>query len=234
MNGTDLLNEISRRLKKRGGVDKITDTALAEEIGIAQPNLAVWRARKRLTVRQVVNLMYKAEKRAQSRTIAQAINPIIEFLNIDPVESKQGSKSELFSASEDGRSGEHPYLAGIKEKLSTSHGLYIFHDSRGRAIYAGKAVSLTLWTEMKSAFNRDRGDVQSIKRVGHPSSWKAYSKVKDGKRPIKRLPVALHQIASYVSAYEVSTDLISKLEALIVRAFANDLLNVRMEKFERD
>jgi hypothetical protein len=33
------------------------------------------------------------------------------------------------------------------------------------------------------------------------------------------------------SAYEVATELIGKSEALIVRSFANDLLNVRMEKF---
>jgi hypothetical protein len=86
---------------------------------------------------------------------------------------------------------------------------------------------------MNLAFNRERGDVQSIKRVGHPSSRVAYKKTEDGKRKIEKLTVVLHEIASYVSAYEIPTDLISKLEALIVRAFANDLLNVRMEKFER-
>jgi hypothetical protein len=36
-----------------------------------------------------------------------------------------------------------------------------------------------------------------------------------------------------MSAYEIADELIGKPEALIVRSFANDLLNVRMERFSR-
>ncbi|MNY83646.1 hypothetical protein D3C86_2265510 [compost metagenome] len=50
-----------------------------------------------------------------------------------------------------------------------------------------------------------------------------------GKQIIKRA-VPLHEIAAYVSVYEVADGMIGKVEALIVRAFANDLLNIRMEK----
>jgi hypothetical protein len=87
---------------------------------------------------------------------------------------------------------------------------------------------------MNLAFNRDRGEVQNIKRVSHPASRVAYKKNKDGYRTIKKQPVALHEIASYMSAYEVEGRLIGRLEALIVRSFANDLLNVKMESIDLD
>jgi hypothetical protein len=83
---------------------------------------------------------------------------------------------------------------------------------------------------MNNAFNRNRGEVQSIKRVAHPSRRVAYHEAEHGKRPIKNGTVALHEIASYISAYAVPDELINKLEALIVRGFANDLLNARMER----
>ena len=168
MNGTDLLNEISRRIAKRHGTKTITDAVLAREIGVTQPNLALWRG-KQLTPRQVVNLMEKIKKQAAKHTVARAINPIVEFFDIAAVESKQGAKWELFSASKvGGKAGKHPYLAGLHERLNSTHGIYVFHDSRGRAIYVGKAHHQTLWTEMNLAFNRDRGEVQSIKRIQPP------------------------------------------------------------------
>ena len=41
----------------------------------------------------------------------------------------------------------------------------------------------------------------------------------------------LFDLAAYFSAYEVADGMIEELEALLVRAFANDLLNVKMETF---
>ena len=82
---------------------------------------------------------------------------------------------------------------------------------------------------MNNAYNRDRGEVQSIKRVNHPANRIAFKGLDEQKRQIKRQTVALHDIAHYMSAYEVAEGLIGKFEALIVRTFANDLLNVRME-----
>jgi hypothetical protein len=227
MNGTDLLDEISRRIMKRRGTKTITDSVLAKEIGVTQPNLALWR-NKDVTPRQVVNLLERVKKRAVADTMAQTVRPIVEFFQIDPAESKQGAKWELFSIS-DGNGRDHPFLAGLKARLDSLHGIYVFHDSRGRAIYAGKAQRLSLWTEMNNAYNRDRGEVQSIKRVNHPANRIAFKGLDEQKRQIKRQTVALHDIAHYMSAYEVAEGLIGKFEALIVRTFANDLLNVRME-----
>jgi hypothetical protein len=52
--------------------------------------------------------------------------------------------------------------------------VYVFFDSRGQAIYAGKAKRQTLWKEMTAAFNRARDSVQRIKRVRHPKRRVAY------------------------------------------------------------
>ena len=38
-------------------------------------------------------------------------------------------------------------------------------------------------------------------------------------------------MACYFSAYEVELGMIAAVEALLIRAFANDLLNARMETF---
>jgi hypothetical protein len=111
-------------------------------------------------------------------------------------------------------------IADYGQELKDHNGIYIFFDSRGRAIYAGKAVQQKLWSEIKSAFNRQRGEVQTIKRVAHPNKNYTFRRSE---------PVALHAIAAYLSAYAVPIGLVSKIEALLVRGFANDLLNTRME-----
>jgi hypothetical protein len=41
----------------------------------------------------------------------------------------------------------------------------------------------------------------------------------------------LYDLADYFSAYSVDDGMINDLEALLVRGFANDLLNVKMERF---
>jgi len=41
----------------------------------------------------------------------------------------------------------------------------------------------------------------------------------------------LHELAAYFSAYEVHPLMISNLESLVIRSFANDLLNKKMEHF---
>lgn len=68
-------------------------------------------------------------------------------------------------------------------------------------------------------------------RVQHPGSRRKYKGWEKIRRQIVKEPVALYHLANYMSAYQVSTGLINKIEALIVRSFANDLLNIRMEKF---
>jgi hypothetical protein len=138
----------------------------------------------------------------------------------------------VFSAKDDS-GGDHPYRAGLKDELLEHHGVYVFFDSRGQAIYTGKARRLSLWKEINSAYNRQRGDVQRIKRVNHPTRRQEYRTSEEKARQIRDIAVPLHEIASYFSAYHVADSMINDLEALLVRSFANDLLNVRMERFVR-
>ena len=228
MDGAELLTEIARRIKARKGTKSITDAALAKELGISLPTLGSYKS-KELTCREVAALMEKFARRTEVHALEKAISPIVEFFYLDPIETKQGKSWQLFAADYEGR--PHPYLSGLRDLLEKAHGIYIFHDSRGRAIYAGKAQRQSLWIEMNNAFNRDRGEVQNIKRVTHPTSRVEYRRPGEQKRQIRRESVALHDIASYVSAYQVPDGLVGKFEALIVRSFANDLLNVRMENF---
>lgn len=168
--------------------------------------------------------MLSSEKRA----FQASVKPIVEFFKLDAADSSGGAYQEIFKEkSEDGES--HKYYAGLREQLKNNNGVYIFYDSRGRAIYAGKAVKQKLWNELKSAFNRERGEVQSIKRVKHPSKNYSFKSSDEKNRPIRNRPVPIHALAAYVSAYVVPIPLIPKIEALLVRGFANDLLNVRME-----
>jgi hypothetical protein len=223
------LREVERRLTKRKGTKSVTDSALAKELGVTQPALVNYRG-KAVTARQVVNLMEKFARAAEDRLVEETLVPLVEFFPLQPIQTDSGKSWRIFSQV-DGSGGAHPYLKGLQERLAASHGIYIFHDSRGRAIYAGKAQRLSLWDEMNNAFNRNRGEVQSIKRTQHPKSHVQYKGPEEKKRQIFRMDVALHDIAHYMTAYQVPARLIGKFEALIVRSFANDLLNVRMEKF---
>ncbi len=124
-----------------------------------------------------------------------------------------------------------PYRIGLKDELSEHHGVYIFFDSRGQAIYTGKARRQTLWKEINLAFNRRRGDVQKMKRVRHPERKQDYRTSDEKARQITEHVVSLHELAAYFSAYRVEDSMIDDLEALLVRSFANDLLNKKMENF---
>jgi hypothetical protein len=229
MYGDDLLQEFERRIMKAKGTKSVTDSVLAKTLGVTQAQLANYRG-KELTPRQVVNLVEKYSKAVERHLVDNTVVPIVEFLHIDRTESQRGARWEIFRC-KDASSNEHPYFAGLRKSLESKHGLYIFHDSRGRAIYAGKAQRLSLWAEMNNAFNRDRGEVQSIKRVSHPKNGVEYRAPQEQRRQIFKQTTPLHDLASYCSAYEVPDQLIGKFEALIIRAFANDLVNVRMENF---
>jgi hypothetical protein len=84
---------------------------------------------------------------------------------------------------------------------------------------------------MNLAFNRDRDDLQTILRPSHPSKKVQYKSLKEKSRQIYARKVALHELAHYVSAYHVTDGMVNDVEALLVRSFANNLLNKRIEKF---
>ncbi len=216
MNGRKLVTQL--KMAFCGDIDA-SDTALAKKLGYTSANIA--NLAKGATERRLVNLVRRAIKSAEG----SAITTIVEFFDLAPDESSQGKKMELFSPS---IAKVHPYLKGLRRELEGNHGIYIFYDSRGRALYAGKAEKRVLWDEIKNAFNRDR-DVQKIKRVAHPQRRTAFRRSDEKRRQIVSESVPLHELAFYLSAYATPKELIGPLEALLVRGFANDLLNVRME-----
>lgn len=203
-----------------------TDTALAKHLGLTPAALNVWRRWKVVTAKQILNVLARAERAAEKELHRHAIRPVVEFFRLDKVLSKQGAKFEIFDASP-----THPYLRGLFEELHSHHGVYVFFDSRGHAIYAGKARKQKLWKEINLAFNRDRKEVQAVKRVSHPSRKQPYKTNDEKQRQIYAQTVPLHEMAAYVSAYSVVVEMVDGVEAMLVRSFANDLLNVRMERF---
>lgn len=229
MKGDDFLEIVSRRIMKKKGTASVSDSVLAHELGVTQPALGGYRG-KDLTPAQVANLLEKAAQKAVSDFAETSIVPVVEFLELSCCQTPQKKSWQIFGTKADD-GGDHPYWTGLRTELDSCHGVYIFHDSRGRAIYAGKAQTQSLWVEANKAFNRDRKEVQSIKRVAHPSTRKAFRTSAEMERKISRQNVPLLEIACYLSAYSAPAELIGKLEALLVRSFANDLLNVRMESF---
>ena len=215
-------------LKKKFRVT--TDRALCGLLGNTPQAIQNWKSRKTITERQVAGLVHSASHAAASALQRNAIRPLVEFFPIEKCKSKQGAKYELFDVkARDGR--RHPYLAGLRRELENHHGVYVFFDSRGQAIYTGKARQQYLWKEMTLAFNRHRGEVQSIKRVKHPTRKQPYRTSDEKARQIADRVVPLHELAAYFSAYRVIDGMVNEVEAMLVRSFANDLLNQRMERF---
>ena len=224
MTGMSVISALMRKFKVE------TDQDLAKKLGITVTAIRNWKDRKTVTARQVTGLVYSACGAGARDMQANAIRPLVEFFHIDKCKKRNGADCELFAIKTD-KGENHPYLEGLQEELKSHHGVYIFFDSRGQAIYTGKARQLDLWKEMTNAFNRKRGDVQKIKRVDHPIRKQPYRTSDEKARQITEHPVPLHELASYFSAYQVADGMINEVEAMLVRSFANDLLNKRMEKF---
>lgn len=159
------------------------------------------------------------------------IQPVVEFFPLEPTLSRGGVNLELFPTS--GPANRHN--RELREALDrpTARGIYVFYDTRGRALYVGKAARQSLWRESCNALNRQRR-TQQVFLVNHPSRPRARFVPSDEReRPIRKMNTQLSKLASYLSAYEVDRDHISDIEALLIRAFANDLLNSQMAKFRQ-
>lgn len=200
---------------------------LAEHLGVSYSTLHKWHTEPRkLTHRQVVNIVDKAKRHGSREVHLSGVRPIVEYYPIDAAVSQQGAKWELFNAEESGNKRQE----GLKEVLQESYGIYVFYDSRGSAIYIGKAKEQSLWDEMKSAFNRDR-KTQKLKIVPHPTTGTGYRPAYESPRNIVNTHILLSDMVTYFSAYNVENDMINNIEALLVRVYANGLLNARIEKF---
>ena len=206
-----------------------SDTDLATKLGVKSPVISQLKQKKEVTALQIIGLVLKAQKAAAQQIEETSIQPVVEFFPLEK-KAKNSDKFEIFD-SYAGSNELHPYLSGLKAELDKHHGVYVFFDSSGRAIYVGKARKQKLWKEINLVFNRNRSELQTIKRVKHPSTKSKYKTSDEKSRQIVGVSVPLHELAAYVSAYAVSDGLIPVVEAMLVRSFANDLLNKRMERF---
>ena len=220
MREVDLLDAIAKR--------KIysSDKELAEYLGVTTGRISQMRKNgKPLTTRQMVTYLDLARDEGFIMALEDPIKPVVEMFPIEPTASKQDKKMEPIPTGVN-----NPRNKEIRQHLEGAKGIYVFFDSSGKAIYAGKTERQNLWKEMVGAYNRKRADQQAF-LVPHPSTDVAFSIEMEKKRQPKKRPVYLHSNAAYFSAYEVSLSLIPTLEALLVRVFCNTLSNKKMERF---
>jgi hypothetical protein len=219
--------ELLRHLKRK--MSAVSDSELAKLLGIKPAALAHWRKETTtLTPLQVAGALGKAHAAAKLHVHANAIRPIVEFFPIDQVAVGR-LKKQLAVFPTTKQSGKH--YAGLHEELiKAKSGLYIFYDTRGCALYAGQTKKQNIWKEMNLAFNRNRS-AQVMTLVRHPERDVEFKSAHTMVRQPTDVVLKLHDLAAYFSAYEVIPEMVDDLEALLVRAFPNDLLNFKMEKF---
>lgn len=223
MKSADLL----RHLKRKMGA--VSDTEIADILGITAGVLAHWRKEETtLTSLQVAGALAKSHAAARSDVHANAIRPIVEFFPITPLTIETSEKKHVVFPT--GASAGKHYSGLHKELLNAKSGLYVFYDTRGCALYAGQTKKQNIWKEMNLAFNRPRS-AQVMTLVRHPERDVEFKPAHIKVRQPTNVTLKLHDLAAYFSAYEVIPEMVDDLEALLVRAFPNDLLNFKMEKF---
>lgn len=204
-----------------------TYSDVAKLLGITGTALRNWRIRGAgLSAQQIAGAIAKARTAAADQAASSAVHHLIEFF---PVERTLKERHYRIFDDVDGGA----YRQGLRNLLSEKRGIYVFYDSRGRALYVGRTTRQTLWTEINAAYNRVRSS-QKITLVRHPKlkQW-AFSGAAATRKQPKDAVVKLHDLAAFFSAYEVAPAMIANLEALIIRAFPNDLMNSKMERFKK-
>jgi hypothetical protein len=221
MKAKALLDALAKKLKTN------SQGNLAAALGVSAMTLHNWKSKNSsLTPNQIANALSKSNIAAVRASQLRTIQPIVEFYEIDACETKTGASWQILEAG----ASATTYQKGVRGALEEAHGVYIFYDSRGKALYAGKAKDQCLWKEMNLAFNRDR-ELQKISLTHHPDRNQDFLPGHEKLRQPKRTQLPLHELASYFSAYQIDNGMIDDLEALLVRGFANDLLNAKMETF---
>lgn len=221
MKANELLTILARKLKTG------SQRELANVLGVSVQTLVNWRrSNKHLSPLQVASALAKSRSAAVLSSQRKTIRPIVEFYEINRCESARGEGWKIM----DGGNKDTLYAHGIRASLEQSNGIYIFYDSQGKSLYVGKARLQTLWKEMNLAFNRERA-VQKISLVGHPDRNQEFKPGYEKLRQPRPVQLELCDMAAYFSAYSVDAGMIEELEALMVRGFANNLLNKKMETF---
>lgn len=218
-------HELLAALERKLGTGSQSELALA--LGVSVQTLINWRNRDEdLSPLQLATAIAKSRLEAVRQAQYETIRPIVEFYRIERCLVRSKTSWQLFPSGEEATK----YVKGLRQELETANGIYIFYDSRGRSLYVGKAREQTLWREMNLTFNRKR-EIQKIALVSHPERNQEFRPGHEKLRQPKDTRLELYDLAAYFSAYSVDAGMIDDVEALLVRGFANDLLNVKMETF---
>ena len=223
MKSTDLLNHLRSKLKAD------SDRDLGEYLGFKPAAMTHWQKQTTsLTALQIANVISQAQITAKRHVHENAVQPIIEFFPIQPVEvGRLKKRLEVFVT----KNSTKKHLTGLHKTLSTAKsGIYIFYDTRGRALYVGQTKKQNLWKELNLAFNRDRS-AQVVTLVNHPTSDVEFKSAHEKVRQPTDKTLKLHNLARYFSAFNIVPEMVDDFEAFLIRAFPNDLLNFKMEKF---
>jgi transposase len=221
LKAVELIEALSRKLGTNSQAE------LAAAIGISVNTLINWKNRgEELSPNQVASAIAKSQTAAVQKSQYETIKPVVEYYAIKKCLTKREAGWQVF----DGGEKATLYARGLKEALEQSIGIYIFYDSRGHSIYVGKAREQSIWKEMNLAFNRPR-EIQKIALVDHPDRNQEFKPGYEKLRQPTDTQLELFDLSHYFSAYSVDYGMIDDLEALMVRGFANDLLNVKMETF---
>lgn len=222
MKSTELLRHLAKKMSA------VSETELAAVLGLPGHQLSHWRKESTtLSPLQVANAIANAHKTAKSHAHSTAVKALVEFHPITATAVGRSGKSlQVFPTGPDaGR-----YLTGLCEVLAQAKsGLYIFYDSRGKALYAGQTKKQNIWKEMNFAFNRERS-AQVMTLVRHPTNDVNFRSAHVKVRQPTSSTLKLHDLATYFSAFEVVPEMVDDFEALLIRAFPNDMLNYKMEK----
>ena len=139
MKATDLIESLTRKL------GTTSQGELAAALGVSVGTLINWKNRDEdLSANQVASALAKSREAAVDESQLRAIQPIVEFYTIDRCLTKQEKSWQVFN----GGSGASKYAQGVKAELEGSYGIYIFYDSRGQALYVGKAREQSLWRKL--------------------------------------------------------------------------------------
>ena len=228
MKGSDLIDALKNGFSQKSELSDLLDIPegqisgrnLSELLGISESTVSNLSSTDEVSVKQIINLLVSSNK----AVLQSAIIPIVELYPVD--KTFQEANYELFPCYDD-NGKVLKYQKGLRDELMKYSGVFIFFDSSGKTIYVGRTEDQNLWKEMNNAFNRERDGV--IKRVSHPSQNRDFVRCEDMNRQIKNSKIKFYEMTYYISAYKVSYSLISKVESLLIRSYANALTNIKME-----
>lgn len=197
----DLVSKIIDVLKE---AYQCSDKDLGKNLGLSKSKIADWKRKGACQKDNVISFVNAIVKHA----IKNSFTPIAELKEIEAL-SKESSFEVGVELSKESKE---------KIQANCSGGIYIFYDSRGKAIYAGqskKSSRQSLWNEINAAFNRNRKKGQTI--------------ICDDNGHLRKRSYYLYEVAKYITIYLVHEFAIKDFEALLIRSFPNDLTNIRME-----